>query len=518
MLKIENLTITYRRDGRVLADHFNMTLQPEDKAVLIGEEGNGKSTLLKWIHDPLLISSYADAEGTCIKDHETTGYLPQQLPEEDENRTVYEYFLEEEQFSACGAKELNDLAFFLHIPSEIFYSDQIMKTLSGGEKIRIQMARILLARPTVLLLDEPSNDLDLEALNWLEEMIQKTEQAVLFISHDEVLISNTANRVIHMELLKRKTQSRITQASLSYEDYKEQREQLFDKQMQKAVWDRRADRERMERFQRIQQRVNHELNTVSRQDPHSGFLLKKKMHAVKALEKRFEKERENMTEIPEQEEAIGFRFSDRCAVAGGKRILDLRMEELRLPEGTLLAKDIELHVSGPAHICIIGNNGCGKTTLLRKIAEELLLRNDIKAAYMPQHYEDLLDLSLSPVQFLAKGREKDDVTKARQYLGAMRYTTDEMEHPMKELSGGQKAKVLLLKMNLDEANVLILDEPTRNFSPLSSPVIRDMIASFKGCVISVSHDRLYIGQCADEVYLLNETGLHRVDDPSAENS
>ena len=138
MLKIENLTITYRRDGRVLADHFNMTLQPEDKAVLIGEEGNGKSTLLKWIHDPLLISSYADTEGTCIKDHETTGYLPQQLPEEDENRTVYEYFLEEEQFSACGAKELNDLAFFLHIPSEIFYSDQIMKTLSGGEKIRIQ--------------------------------------------------------------------------------------------------------------------------------------------------------------------------------------------------------------------------------------------------------------------------------------------------------------------------------------------------------------------------------------------
>jgi ATPase subunit of ABC transporter with duplicated ATPase domains len=145
------------------------------------------------------------------------------------------------------------------------------------------------------------------------------------------------------------------------------------------------------------------------------------------------------------------------------------------------------------------------------IAEELLLRNDIKAAYMPQHYEDLLDLSLSPVQFLAKGREKDDVTKARQYLGAMRYTTDEMEHPMKELSGGQKAKVLLLKMNLDEANVLILDEPTRNFSPLSAPVIRQMIAEFGGCVISVSHDRLYISDTSDVILRLCADGLHEIE-------
>ncbi|MDO4415592.1 MAG: ATP-binding cassette domain-containing protein, partial [Erysipelotrichaceae bacterium] len=98
-----------------------------------------------------------------------------------------------------------------------------------------------------------------------------------------------------------------------------------------------------------------------------------------------------------------------------------------------------------------------------------------------------------------------------QYLGAMRYTTDEMEHAVRNLSGGQKAKVLLLKMNLDEANVLILDEPTRNFSPLSAPVIRNMIREFKGCVISVSHDRLYIRECADTVYRLDESGLHKTD-------
>ena len=98
MLKIQNLTITYRRDGRVLADHFDLVLNSLDKAVLIGEEGNGKSTLLKWIHDPALIEDYADAEGICLKEKEKTGWLPQQLPPEDADKTIYEYFMEEQIF------------------------------------------------------------------------------------------------------------------------------------------------------------------------------------------------------------------------------------------------------------------------------------------------------------------------------------------------------------------------------------------------------------------------------------
>ncbi len=512
MLKIQNLTITYRRDGRVLADHFNLILGSLDKAVLIGEEGNGKSTLLKWIHDPALIDDYADAEGICVKEKEKTGWLPQQLPSEDENKTIYEYFLEEPLFSECGQRELWQMAASIHIPDDIFYSDQIMKTLSGGEKVKVQMARILLSQPTVLLLDEPSNDLDIETLEWLGEFIMTCQQAVLFISHDEVLISHTANRIIHMELLHRKTRSRITQAAMDYEDYMAQREDLFEKQMQKAVYDRRADAARMERYRKIQQRVNHELNTISRQDPHGGRLLKKKMHAVKSMGKRFERERENMTEIPEQEEAIGFKFSQKCSVAAGRKVIDFSLAELKAPDGRLLSENIRLEVYGPEKICITGRNGCGKTTLLKIIADELLKRDDIRAAYMPQNYEDLLDLTITPVQFLAPSMDKERVTKARQYLGVMRYTTDEMEHAVRDLSGGQKAKLLLLKMNLDEADVLLLDEPTRNFSPLSAPVIRRMIAEFGGCVLSVSHDRMFIQETAQKVYVLDETGLHLSDD------
>ena len=126
---------------------------------------------------------------------------------------------------------------------------------------------------------------------------------------------------------------------------------------------------------------------------------------------------------------------------------------------------------------------------------------------MPQNYEDQLDLSLSPLEWLSITGDKEETTKIRTYLGSMRYTPDEMFHPMQELSGGQKAKILFLKMILSGANVLLLDEPTRNFSPLSNPVIRQVLKEFGGSIISISHDRKYIGEVADTVYELTPQGL-----------
>ena len=139
-----------------------------------------------------------------------------------------------------------------------------------------------------------------------------------------------------------------------------------------------------------------------------------------------------------------------------------------------------------------------KMALEQKFLEEkeaeLKEREDLRVDYMPQNYEDQLDLSMTPVDFLDSTGEKSERTKIRTYLGSLKYTADEMDHPIRELSGGQKAKVLLLKMSLGNANVLILDEPTRNFSPLSGPVIRKMLREFPGAIISISHDRKYIGE------------------------
>ena len=514
MLQIKDLTITHRKDLRIILEKFNMTLNAGDKAVIIGEEGNGKSTLMKWIYDKEMAEEYTECEGELITTGEVPGYLPQELPEEDKAKTLYEYFSEANLFFDKDPKELSELAFEFHVPLDFFYSDQAMGSLSGGEKVKAQLLRILMDKPTVLLLDEPSNDIDISTLELLERLINGWKHIVLFISHDETLIENTANVVIHIEQIMRKTKSRYTIVRDSYRNYIEKRAENFERQEQQALNDRKEKKRRDEKYAKVYNSVEHALSNVSRQAPAVGKNLKDKMHAVKAMGKRFEKEDENMTRMPEQEEAIFFKLgSDDAKMPAGKTVIEYTLDELRTPDDLkVLAKDIFLRVKGPEKICIVGTNGVGKTTLLKKMAKELLSRNDIKVQYMPQNYEELLDHDETPVEFLDHTGDKEVRTRIRTYLGSLKYTADEMDHPIRELSGGQKAKVLLLKMSLSDANVLILDEPTRNFSPLSGPVIRKMIALFPGAVISISHDRKYIDEVCTKVYTLTENGLVLQDD------
>ena len=242
------------------------------------------------------------------------------------------------------------------------------------------------------------------------------------------------------------------------------------------------------------------------------------MHAVKAMEHRLERDKENMTELPEEESPITISFREDICIPNGKTVLEFESKELFVTEENsedkkVLAKDIFLRIRGNEKICIIGKNGAGKSTLLKQIAKEMLEREDIRAVYMPQNYEDELDMNITPVEYLSETGDKEETTKIRTYLGSMKYTFDEMEHQIKGLSGGQRAKILMLKMILSGANVLILDEPTRNFSPLSNPIIRKMLKNFGGSIISISHDRKYINEVCDTVYELNENGLKTVEIP-----
>ncbi|MBR6396825.1 MAG: ABC-F family ATP-binding cassette domain-containing protein, partial [Lachnospiraceae bacterium] len=293
----------------------------------------------------------------------------------------------------------------------------------------------------------------------------------------------------------------------TYKNYLKRRADAFEKQEQLAINDRREKKIRDEKFARVYNSVDHALATITRQAPSVAKNLKDKMHTVKAMGRRFEKMDENMTDFPEQEEAIFFKLGDENSkMPAGKTVVEYNLDELRVEE-RVLARNIKFAVRGSEKVCIIGTNGVGKTTFLKKMAEEMLARTDIKAEYMPQNYDELLDLDVTPVEFLDETGDKEIRTRIRTFLGSLKYTADEMDHPIRELSGGQKAKVLLLKMSLSDANVLILDEPTRNFSPLSGPVIRKMIAAFPGAVISISHDRKYIDEVCTKVYTLTENGL-----------
>ena len=532
MFQIKNVTLTHKKDLRTILEDFSLVLNDGDRAVMIGEEGNGKSTLMKWIYDPELVEDYIEYSGDKVINGERLGYLPQELPEQEKNKTVCEYFMETADFLDKTPKELSKLANDFHVEPEFYYRDQMMQTLSGGERVKVQMMRILIEEPTILLLDEPSNDIDIETLEWMESFINSWKHAVLFISHDETLIEHTANRVIHFEQIRRKTKCRHTVANVPYRTYVEERLNAFEKQEQIALGERREKKIRDEKLRRMEQSVGASLDNISHAERDAiGRLLKKKMKNVKAMEKRFEREDEEMTEMPEQEEAIFFKLGDeKSKIPSGKWVLQYEAENLlTLDDSRILAKGIELKIRGSEKIGIIGTNGCGKSTFITKIAEELFSREDIRAEYMPQNYEVLLDLDMTPVDFLekaliSKGLDngqstnkdvydrnvpggKEDRTRIRTYLGALKYTADEMDHPIRELSGGQKAKVLLLKLSMSGANVLILDEPTRNFSPLSGPVIRKMLKEFPGAVISVSHDRKYLDEVCDKIYRLTENGL-----------
>jgi len=508
MFQIKNLNISHRKDLRPIISGLSLTLNDGDKAAVIGEEGNGKSTLLKWLCDPASIDSYTEWSGETVG-MGSIGYLAQEMSPEDKAKTVYDYLCEDDSFFLQSQGELSQTASKLRIPVEKFYSDQLIGTLSGGEKVKLQMAKLIARRPDLLLLDEPSNDIDIETLEWLERFINAQEVPVLYISHDEVLLERTANKIVHIELVRRKTVSRVTVAKCGYREYVTERMNSLEKQEQLARKEQAEFDRQQERWEQIYRKVERDQNGNTRQNPHAGRLLKKKMHAVKSMQKRFEREAENMTQLPDVEEQI-FLDLNKCEVPNGKTVLEMHLDTLAA-DGRTLASNIDLNIYGSKHICIIGRNGGGKTTLLKKIAESLLPRDDLSAFYMPQDYDSELDAKQTPVEFLSVTGDKAETDRIRTFLGCVKYTAEEMFHPIGELSGGQRAKLFFIKMSLSDHNVLILDEPTRNFSPLSNPVIRGLLRDFRGVIISVSHDRKYVSEVCDTVYRLDETGLRQIE-------
>lgn len=506
MLQIKNLTLTHRKDLRTLVENFAFVVGDGEKAVVIGEEGNGKSTLLKWIYDPGLIEPYCEWSGEVAGDPGPVGYLAQDLSEEEKEGTICDFCAASPFFFDLTPRELADIARQLKFPAEEFYSDRAVASLSGGERIKLQLGRLLFGSPALLLLDEPSSDVDLETLEWLEGFIGGFQGSVVYISHDEALIENTATMVLHIEHPREGKPPRCTAHRLDYQTYSRQRSDAIASQTQQARKEKEEYDKKMDKYRRIQQSVEHAQSVISRQDPGGGRLLKKKMHTVLSMGRRFEREAENMTQLPEVEEAIFLRFPEGTAIPGGKTVLDLSLPELRAGD-RLLARNIRLFVSGGEKVGILGPNGAGKTTLLRKVQEILLGRKDVNAAYMSQDYAETLPMDWTPLEFLAPEGDSQSVTKARTYLGSIRYSRQEMVHPIRELSGGQKAKLLLTKMVLDGVNVLVLDEPTRNFSPISGPKVRAALRAYEGTIISVSHDRKFLAEVCDTLYQFTENGL-----------
>jgi ATPase subunit of ABC transporter with duplicated ATPase domains len=504
-MTIKNLTIKHKNES-TLIENLSFSLNKGDKLCIIGEEGNGKSTLLKVLAG--LDLDYITYSGH-IEIKEKLGYLPQLLEEVWKNETVLNFLLKEEHDQELTLDDYNKLeelmSYFSKFNLDESLLDQKMSECSGGEQVKIGLIKILNQHVDILLFDEPTNDLDLEAIEWIENFIKTTDIPIIFISHDETLLEECANRVLHLERLEKKTKPIHSLMNITYTDYVASRLNRISKQNQIASAERREHKKQMIKLNDIYNKVRHQQNQAVR-NPSLARLLAKKMKNIKSQKKRFEST--EMTQTRETEEAISVWFDDAIQFPKGKNLIHIE-KDLIQREGKELIYHLDLTLSGNENkVTIIGQNGTGKTTLIKEIFHVLEQDQSVKVGYFPQDYQRLLKMDEKAIaNILELTNYEHPVAKIKSYMGNMNITRDEMESNVFDLSGGTQAKIILLSLVLNESNVLILDEPTRNFSPLSNPVIRDILKAYNGFIISVSHDRKFITEVANSIYEIKDKQL-----------
>ena len=512
-MQVDNLSLTMHQ-GWNLVKNLSFHLNKGDRLAIIGDEGNGKSTLIKAIYEPSLIEDYCLLEGNINRFNQRIGYLPQFLDEKYLKMTVYDFLTgtiqKRQEYEKLG--DVFEQLSILNLDPKIIDNNQKMETLSGGEKIKVQLAKLLVEEYDILLLDEPSNDIDLETLIYLENFIINAPCSIIFISHDETLLKKCATRILHLRMLKKRSKSNYRLENMGYEEYVLNFEKQYVNQLNKAIYERKVKKEKEEVLRKLHSKVEHQLNQAVR-NPTQGRLLAKKMKVITGQEKKLEKQ--ELTEIPLLEEAINVSFSDEnIGVHSSFRVLELNDYTLKI-DNKILASNINLTIIGNQKVGFIGKNGVGKTTLLRVIKDEISSK-DLKVGYLPQNYLEELDPSLTCVEYLQSntGYDKENLTRIMNYLGALNFKSEEMLSKITYLSGGQKCKLCLVRILLENNDVLLLDEPTRNLSPLSLPQIRNLFASFNGVIIAISHDRMFLKEVMDIIYELKSDGLIEVNKES----
>lgn len=483
--------------GRELIAPFSMAVNRGDKIAVIGEEGNGKSSLLK------ALAGHSDVEDLeldlqIMPQGIIFSYLEQEISEENLAKSCLFYLLGQDWESYPHLLKLWR-EYLPHCLEEDL--DRPLASFSGGEQVKIQLIGLILREADCFLLDEPTNNLDLETLLWLEAWILKQEKPVLFVSHDLALLEKISTKVIHLEQTHRKTRSRVKQFIGNYRDYVTARQKEISGQNQNAENQKRMREKQEERWRRLYQQVNHQLKSTNSRNPNKGRLLKKKMKSVKAMRSRIDKE--EVLRKQDVEESINLFFNQEKGYH--KKLFDFHLDELRIGD-RLLSSDLSLSLHSDEKLVIMGPNGCGKTSYLKAVLKYL---DTQKLSYevMYQDYSLGLDYDKNALDNLLEDSKKESLTQVRLHLGALKFTEEEMMAKTGSLSGGQRAKLLLLRCVLKSPDLLILDEPTRNLSPLSVEVIYDLFKDYPGAILCVSHDRRFIDEVFDRGLYFSEAGF-----------
>jgi ATPase subunit of ABC transporter with duplicated ATPase domains len=519
MIRVEN--VSKQNSHRILFIEASATLQKQEKAGLVGPNGAGKTTLFRMITR----EEQPDEGQVSVDRGVTVGYFSQDVGEMAGRSAAAEVMDGAGPVSAVAA-ELRELEAAMVDPGRagdleeiigrygeaqaryeeldgyslegrarevlagLGFSQEMMDgdvgALSGGWKMRVALARILLMRPDVMLLDEPSNHLDLESLIWLEEFLKGYEGALLMTSHDRAFMNRIVNKVLEID------GGTLTTYSGDYEFYEQQRA-LNEKQQQAQFERQQAMLAKEIKFiEHFKARASHAAQVQSR---------------VKKLEKI------DRVEPPRRRQSVAFDFPP--APRSGDDVVSLRKVHKRYG-GRSIYEGLDFSVRRKERWCVMGVNGAGKSTLLKLVAGAaspdegtVALGGSVKMGYFAQHAMEVLDGDRTVFGFLEDAFPQAGQGSLRTLAGCFGFSGDDAEKKCRVLSGGEKARLVMAKMLYDPPNFLVLDEPTNHLDMVTKEMLIAALSRYEGTMLFVSHDRHFLGALSNRLLELTPEGVHQ---------
>ncbi|WP_111496390.1 MULTISPECIES: ATP-binding cassette domain-containing protein [Marinobacter] len=512
LLSLENVSLAFGLHP--LLDDAQLTVERGERVCLLGRNGEGKSTLLKVVQG----LATPDSGSVRLDDGSVLASLPQMLPSDDE-RSAYQVVADafpetgallaefhtlsqqadeasldrlmkvQEKLEALDGWRLDQkvnaiLAQFSIDP------DSVLKTLSGGWQRRVLLAKALVAEPDILLLDEPTNHLDVPAIAWLEDTLRQFAGAILFVSHDRAFIRRLATRVVELD------RGQLVSFAADYDRYLTLKEKaLEEEERHNAEFDRKLKQEEAWIRQGIKARRTRNMGRV---------------RALKAM-------RDERRQRRERGGNASFAIED--AARSGKLVVEARQASFAYDESKPVIRDLELTVIRGDKIGLIGENGTGKTTLVRLLLGDLdptdgavRLGTNRSVAYFDQLRGEL-DPELNALDNLAEGREFIEINGQKKhvlgYLQDFLFSPERARSPVSVFSGGERARLMLAKLFSKPANILVLDEPTNDLDVETLELLESQLVSFGGTVLVISHDREFLDNVVTDTLVLDGSGQVR---------
>ena len=513
MISVDNLTVSF--GGWDLFKDISFLINPKDRIGLVGKNGAGKSTMLK-----VLTGEQPPSSGGVSRNGDCTiGYLPQQmkvadtttlyaeteaafgevidlekeiahLPEQITVRTDYE----SKEYETL-LHRLNDCNDRFQILGGLNREAEIEKTLlglgfkrsdftratsefSGGWRMRIELAKLLLRRPSLFLLDEPTNHLDIESIEWLESYLKEYNGAVVLISHDRAFLDNVTTRTIEISL------GKATDYKVPYSRYVELRNERRQQQMAAYLNQQKMIEQTEDFIERFRYKPTKSNQVQSR---------------IKQLEKieRIEIEEEDLA-------TLNIKFPP--APRSGQVVVEAKEAGKSFGEKHVFS-DATFTIERGEKVALVGRNGEGKTTFARLVIGEsepsrgvVRVGHNVHIGYYAQNQDDLMNGDFTVFDTLDRVAVGDVRTKLRDILGAFLFRGEDIDKKVKVLSGGERARLAMARLMLEPYNLLVLDEPTNHMDMRSKDILKNALQKYNGTVIVVSHDREFLDGLVDKVY------------------